>query len=86
MLKATAEGELSSTFPLCKGCICLIEAIKKMENKLSSFQKRLNQLNAKFASNSCANHTVEVMARENGGMQSAVNMLLSKKLGNLRQE
>ena len=91
MLKATAEGELSSTFytngdPLCKGCICPIEAIKKMENKLSSFQKRLNELNAKFASNSCANQTVEVMARENGGMQSAVNMLLSKKLGNLRQE
>ena len=86
MLKATAEGELSSTFPLCKGCICPIEAIKKIENKLSSFQKRLNELNSKFASNSYANQAVEVMARENGGLQSAVNMLLSKKLGNLRQE
>ena len=57
-----------------------------MKHKLSNFQKRLDELNSKFSSNLNANQTVEVMARENGGLQSAVNMLLSKKLGNLRQE
>ena len=71
MLKATAEAELSSTLytngdTLCKGCICPIEPMKKMENKLSSFKKRLKELNSTFAWNSYANQTVEVMARENG--------------------
>ena len=40
--------------------------MKKMENKLSSFKKRLNELNSTFARNSYANQTLEVMARENG--------------------
>lgn len=71
MLKATAEAELSSTLytngdTLCKDCICLIEAMKKMENKLSSFKKRLKELNSTFAWTSYANQTVEVMACENG--------------------
>ena len=73
--EATAEAELSSTRPpstlylhgdtSCNGCICLIEAIKKMENKLSNFEKRLDELNSKFASNSNANQTAEVTVREN---------------------
>ena len=73
--EATAEAELSSTRPpstlysngdtSCNGCVCLIEAIKKMENKLSNFEKRLDELDSKFASNSNANQTAEVTVREN---------------------
>ena len=37
-----------------------------MENKLSNFEKRLDELNSKFASNSNANQTLEVTAHENG--------------------
>ena len=36
-----------------------------MKHKLSNFQKRLDELNAKFSSNLNANQTVEVTAREN---------------------
>ena len=36
-----------------------------MKHKLSNFQKRLHERNSKFSSNSNANQTVEVTAREN---------------------
>ena len=36
-----------------------------MENKLSNFEKRLDELDSKFASNSNANQTAEVTVREN---------------------
>ena len=36
-----------------------------MKHKLSNFQKRLYERNSKFSSNSNANQTVEVTAREN---------------------
>ena len=36
-----------------------------MENKLSNFEKRLGELDSKFASNSNANQTAEVTVREN---------------------
>ena len=73
--ETTAEAELSSTRPSstlysngdtsCNGCICLIEAIKKMENKLSNLEKRLDELDSKFASNSNANQSAKVTVREN---------------------
>ena len=63
--EATAEDTLYSNGDTsCKGCICLLEAIK-MENKLLNFEKRLDELNSKFALNSNANQTVEVTSREN---------------------
>ena len=42
-----------------------------MENRLSNFQKRLDERNSKVASNSNANQTVEVTARENSKKSKA---------------